>query len=793
VVAPGATSYTFDPVEARYFRIRKCTTTGSHTLFNQMMLFSPMISPVVVTDFTVADQSTGSTLFTNSATVDVTAFDASTTVEGAAINGYLITESDTPPTLTADWLAEPPTTHIITGGQGGTAIYGWAKDSNDEISAPKIASIYFSTATPVVSNVVITPGDPGTAVATWDTNIPAEGSVVVREMPAGSDVVFPESALGVSHSVTLTGLADGVNYRLTIINNEMPGYRTYWPGSPYGGDMTVIGYSWLQLPADYITPSYGSTTGLAITNGYGDPNTFRWGDHIWIPDWNCTDSGNADYWAVITLDKPRNVFMVRTDWWAQEETALRRFYIDGSVNGTDWVEIGSYDFGDFLTLDRTVADVPVTDGDYLAVRVRVMAGDYQTNRSDRGGPGLNTIEPIGDGGLYNYEVNWANRGTFGTTVKNTNLNFGGANYNDGYVYERGDRAGCTLPWPDGSYLEIDLKTNRSVGKVVVVWEWSWMFSSYITETSTDGVTYTEVTNASFTVHRGSCESNFDAVDARYVRITDGTGSGHSILNQMMIYSATPPPPSVEVTAFGIADQTTGSVVFTNSATVNVTAFDATTTIEGAEINGYLITETDTVPDLGATWATEAPATCTIAGAEGQVTLYAWAKDDTDSVGGPATAAILFSTAAPVMSDLAIADNGDGTATATWNTDIAAQAALNYGPVSMAGTTPNTVTEAAVGLAHSLTFAISAGVNYKIVPVNNEVASAAVYWPEPWPIEGDANMDCRVNILDLIFIRNKLNQSPDTGDNWPADVNKDTRINILDLIFVRNKLNTQCPQ
>ncbi|HUW32684.1 MAG TPA: dockerin type I domain-containing protein [Planctomycetota bacterium] len=50
----------------------------------------------------------------------------------------------------------------------------------------------------------------------------------------------------------------------------------------------------------------------------------------------------------------------------------------------------------------------------------------------------------------------------------------------------------------------------------------------------------------------------------------------------------------------------------------------------------------------------------------------------------------------------------------------------------------------------------------------------------------------MNILDLIFIRNKLNQSVETGDNWKADVNQDTRINILDLIFVRNKLNTQCP-
>ena len=74
----------------------------------------------------------------------------------------------------------------------------------------------------------------------------------------------------------------------------------------------------------------------------------------------------------------------------------------------------------------------------------------------------------------------------------------------------------------------------------------------------------------------------------------------------------------------------------------------------------------------------------------------------------------------------------------------------------------------------------------------ETPDAPVYWPNGWPIAGDANMDCRVNILDLIFIRNKLNQPVGTGDNWQADVNGDARVNILDLIFVRNKLNTQCP-
>jgi len=47
----------------------------------------------------------------------------------------------------------------------------------------------------------------------------------------------------------------------------------------------------------------------------------------------------------------------------------------------------------------------------------------------------------------------------------------------------------------------------------------------------------------------------------------------------------------------------------------------------------------------------------------------------------------------------------------------------------------------------------------------------------------------VSILDLIYIRNKLNMDVTIGDNWRADVNSDGKINALDLIFVRNLLNT----
>jgi len=247
-------------------------------------------------------------------------------------------------------------------------------------------------------------------------------------------------------------------------------------------------------------------------------------------------------------------------------------------------------------------------------------------------------------------------------------------------------------------------------------------------------------------------------------------------------------PGATVAAFTVSDRTSGSTLVTNEA--DVTTAITVNVPEGITVLNWQITESDAEP---AEWLTESPTSYTIQGASAaDVTLYAWIKDSADNVASkPAT--IYYDTRLPVVSNVVIAAGAPGTATATWDTDIPAEGAVNYGAVSMAGTTPNTTPENAIGTSHSVVITgIVAGTNYKIILVNNEIASAPIYWPEPWPIEGDANMDCRVNILDLIFIRNKLNQAVGTGDNWKADVNEDTRINILDLIFVRNKLNTSCP-
>jgi len=74
-----------------------------------------------------------------------------------------------------------------------------------------------------------------------------------------------------------------------------------------------------------------------------------------------------------------------------------------------------------------------------------------------------------------------------------------------------------------------------------------------------------------------------------------------------------------------------------------------------------------------------------------------------------------------------------------------------------------------------------------VSIDGHHTATAVY-----NLFADANGDCAVNVLDLIFVRNRLGLNPNTGDNWRADVvTGDGAINVLDLIAVRNYLGTKC--
>ena len=56
------------------------------------------------------------------------------------------------------------------------------------------------------------------------------------------------------------------------------------------------------------------------------------------------------------------------------------------------------------------------------------------------------------------------------------------------------------------------------------------------------------------------------------------------------------------------------------------------------------------------------------------------------------------------------------------------------------------------------------------------------------LAGDVNGDCRVNILDLILVRNNIGK----GSGSKADVNGDGKVGVADLVLVRERLGTRCP-
>jgi len=97
----------------------------------------------------------------------------------------------------------------------------------------------------------------------------------------------------------------------------------------------------------------------------------------------------------------------------------------------------------------------------------------------------------------------------------------------------------------------------------------------------------------------------------------------------------PPPTPTTIIAFSVSDQTTGSTSKTNEPTVNVSM--TVTPGEGATITGYMLTETPDQPALDdPNWLASLPATYTITGGEGTVTIYGWVKDDLGTVAGETT-------------------------------------------------------------------------------------------------------------------------------------------------------------
>jgi len=699
--------------------------------------------PPGIESFTVTDQSTGSELATNSPDVNI-----SLVGEGTP-DGYLVTE--TPDQPTEGWLPEPPATYTITGPEGMVTLYGWVKTG--EAVAGVSHTILYSTPQPTVSDVVFTPVVSGTVTVEWTTDIPSEGFVKLVPAAGGDEAVFAENAVGTTHAVTMTNVAEVTSYLVTLVNTE-------WEEEPipYFYSLTVpvkINPGTAGCPAQGVNASY-SVLG---------PKPYEW----WcISGEQVKNIPPGEWIRVYIQDTDIGRFrVVKDEKENPEDPDTYTVETDPAYGGL----IGSKNVG-FNNVEVRFNNVD------LYVNMNGYQGGHMANwlsGPDRTGDVLLSI-PKGNSGGSGYQFFWGhtnhgNRFKFNVaadgTVTVTESSREGVNFTGGMR---------TINFPFALPA-----TVQTPADLVCDWwavDWGGLRGGSGSQTvpwNTLPGGWTLLVNGPNGFKAVGFSVPADAIDwSTTVSVPD---YGDFIISV----------PATVIRNFSVADRSTGSTVLTNEATVDVSL--SVDTAAGETIEGYKITEDDIEPTEG--WATDPPATYTIQGGEGDVTLYLWVKTTTLVARG--TCSIRYSTDALEVSNLNIFNNGDGTVAVKWDTNLPAAGQIQYRAVGAPDFT-TTVVEGALFTSHSaLMTGILPETNYEITLVNNEIAGEPFFWPNTWPIPGDANLDCKVNILDLILVRNRLNQSPGTGDNWQADVNIDGKINILDLIFVRNNLNNRCEE
>ena len=125
-----------------------------------------------------------------------------------------------------------------------------------------------------------------------------------------------------------------------------------------------------------------------------------------------------------------------------------------------------------------------------------------------------------------------------------------------------------------------------------------------------------------------------------------------------------------------------------------------------------------------------------------------------------------------------ADNFDPAAPYSWE--------IIGGPTGIAG-----FDVAAVDI-NAANFAGAADLEFTVAVSSSGMKLVLLYRADLAPkLPGDTNDDCVVNVLDMILVRNKLNDDPSSGDLWWVDVTEDGHINVLDMILIRNQLNDTC--
>ena len=175
--------------------------------------------------------------------------------------------------------------------------------------------------------------------------------------------------------------------------------------------------------------------------------------------------------------------------------------------------------------------------------------------SNRGGPGLYSIQPFGDGLLDERSVNWANATNFSTAQKVVKLDTGSSafiNSGDFTDLDTVTRIGTTTNWAEHpvAYIQLDLGAHRWIDLATVVWAREYSATSIRLLVSDDGETETFGDVEGFAMVNltpggvgGYCASElrFDPVYTRYIRLVDAKKSGANLfLKQLLVMGCKDP-------------------------------------------------------------------------------------------------------------------------------------------------------------------------------------------------------------------------------------------------------------
>ena len=261
-------------------------SSGSYTLYPWVKDAAGNISPVYSSPGGVTVDDTKPTVnsftavpLSASLNISITAFAAS---DNAAVTGYKITTSATPPSAAAaGWTGSAPTTYIVASS-GSYMLYPWAKDALGNVSA-----VYGSPASVTVDA--------------------AKPTATAFTAPATSTSLnIPITTFTASDNAAVTG------YKITTSATPPSAGAAGWTGSApttytVGGSGSYTLYPWVKDAAGNVAEAYGSPVSVTVdtaapavdaftasssSNSLDIPiSTFTASDNVMVTGYLITESG----------------------------------------------------------------------------------------------------------------------------------------------------------------------------------------------------------------------------------------------------------------------------------------------------------------------------------------------------------------------------------------------------------------------------------------------------------------------------------------------------------------------